>query len=93
MKVKKKARAILAMIYKTQGLMGVPIWTEGDGPGYEHWTRLLLRRLNSEVHIRYHDSSTHVNPCNISMAQQLLDSLKSKAKPEWRTMSRQTGGT
>ncbi len=61
-----KARKLLERFFRTQGLIGLPIWTSGDGSGAEHWTLLVLRRHGqSEIQVRYYDSAATLNPIQL----------------------------
>ena len=43
---KAKAKQLMIRRLKRSGLVGLPVWSEGAGPGCEHWTLLVVRRLH-----------------------------------------------
>ena len=69
---KDKAEQIILKRWRRSGLLGVPIWSSCEGPGTEHWTLLVLRRLGDRLQVRYYDSLKVLSVTNMSSADLVL---------------------
>ena len=67
---KIKAHQFMIRRLKRSGLVGLPVWSEG-----EHWTLLIVRRLNQHIQVRYYDSLECVAAQNFAAAEVVLKML------------------
>ena len=67
---KLKAKQVMIRKLKRSGLVGLPVWSEG-----EHWTLLIVRRLNQHIQVRYYDSLECVAAQNFAAAEVVLKML------------------
>ena len=72
----EKAGRVILRVAERAGLLGVPVWTDGGGPGAEHWTLLVVRRLQDSAEIRYYDSGHELGAFNLSAANLVLELLR-----------------
>jgi len=67
---KLKAKQVMIRKLKRSGLVGLPVWSEG-----EHWTLLIVRRLNQHIQVRYYDSLEYIAAQNFAAAEVVLKML------------------
>ena len=71
--------------------MGIPVWSECEGEGTEHWTLLVLRRSGDQMEHRYYDSADNMSPTNLSSAdlvyQLICREMKMEPQPLMRCKS------
>ena len=72
---KVKAKQVMIRRLKRSGLIGLPVWSPGDGPGAEHWTLLIVRRLHQQIQVRYYDSLEGISAHNFAAAEVVLQML------------------
>jgi hypothetical protein len=72
----QKAGSVILRAAKQAGLLGVPVWTDGGGPGAEHWTLLVVRRFQGSAETRYYDSCDELGAFNLSAANLVFELLR-----------------
>ena len=60
----------IAEILVKAGILGIPIWAK------EHWTLLVLRKMDKEVQVRYYDNLKEKSGCSALGADYILEFLR-----------------
>ena len=77
LEIVEKASLILLRQFCKAGILGIPIWAK------EHWTLLVLRKMEKEVQVRYCDSLKGKSEFSASVADYILEFLRNSCAAEF----------